>query len=322
MLQNTPTTHSPGNRIAVIANRKSGTNARDADAIDRALKVFGGDRARLYRWAPHQDIGELVARARADGAGTVIAAGGDGTATAVAGAALKHGCTFGALPLGTFNYFARGLGLPEDPAEAARALLAARPHAIRVGTVNGRLFLNNASLGIYPTILRQRETIYARYGRYRMMAHWSVARTFLQFQRPMHLTLEAEGRRITRRTPLLFVSRSAYQLDRFGLAGAAAISDDAFAVLIGRGETRADLFRTAARLVTQTAVEGRDYDFLPARELIVRTLRKRTLVAYDGEKTHAPAPFRFRMSEVPLTVLLPDPTGAEREAKAEEKARA
>lgn len=302
-------------QIAVIANRKSGTNARDNDAIERAIEAFGSDRTRRYSWKPGDDPGDsmkrLVRKAMDDGATTVVSAGGDGTAMAVAEAVLDTDATFAALPLGTFNYFARGLGLPQDAEEAARALLTASPHRIRVGMVNGKVFLNNASLGIYPAILKQRETVYARYGRHRIMAHWSVAKTFLRFQRPMHLTFDADGEFHSRRTPLLFVSRSAFQLERFGLAGAQAISDDAFAVLIGRGDTRADLFRTALRMVTRSAVEGRDYDFISARSLSVDMKKRRTLVAYDGEKTLAKAPFEFRMSDRLLRILIPDPKEAE-----------
>ncbi|MEN9062085.1 diacylglycerol/lipid kinase family protein [Ponticoccus litoralis] len=298
-------------RIAVIANRKSGTNARDNAAIGRAMKAFGAERARRYSWTPGKDpdgsMRRLVETAIREGAQTVVSAGGDGTAMAVAQAALDTGTTFAALPLGTFNYFARGLGLPEEAGEAAAALMRARRHRIRVGMVNGKLFLNNASLGIYPAILKQRESVYARYGRHRIMAHWSVAKTFLRFQRPMHLALEADGSLQARRTPLLFVSRSAFQLERFGLSGAEAISDDSFAVLVGRGDTRADLFRTALRMVTRTAVEGRDYDFIAARSLTVDMRKSRALVAYDGEKSLAGPPFDFRMSDRMLNILIPEP---------------
>ena len=298
-------------RVAVIANRKSGTNARDNAAIERAMKAFGTERARRYSWTPGKDpdgsMRRLVATAIREGAQTVVSAGGDGTAMAVAQAVLDTDTTFAALPLGTFNYFARGLGLPEEAGEAAAALMRARRHRIRVGMVNGKVFLNNASLGIYPAILKQRESVYARYGRHRIMAHWSVAKTFLRFQRPMHLTLDADGSVQTCRTPLLFVSRSAFQLERFGLSGAEAISDDSFAVLVGRGDTRADLFRTALRMVTRTAVEGRDYDFIAARSLTVDMRKSRALVAYDGEKSLARPPFDFRMSDRMLNILIPEP---------------
>ncbi|MBS8226131.1 hypothetical protein DYI42_07790 [Vannielia litorea] len=294
----------PG-EICVIANAASGTNARDTEAIDRALSIFG-EAARLEHWSPDQDLERVVNQAIENGARTIVAAGGDGTAMAVAQALLGSPVALAVLPLGTFNYFARGLGLPEDPEAAARAILAGHRHDISVGMVDDQVFLNNASLGVYPAILKERETVYKRWGRRRIMAHWSVLKTFLRFQRPMKMRLTADGETREVRAPLLFVARSSYQLERFGLAGQQAISNDNFAVLIGRATSRGKLFKITWRLVTGTMQEGRDYDMLAARDLKVETSRPRTLVAFDGEKSTKKSPFHFRMAERPLTIILPE----------------
>lgn len=300
------TAPQPGTaEICVIANRKSGTNARDTEAIDRALSVFG-PRATLRHWSPGEDLSALVDSAIAGGARTIVSAGGDGTTMAMAQALLASPAALAVLPLGTFNYFARGLGLPEDPEEAAQAILMGNRHQIAVGMVGDQLFLNNASLGVYPAILKERETVYKRWGRRRVMAHWSVIKTFLRFQRPMQMRLIADGRESTCRTPLLFVARSAYQLELFGLAGEEAIKDDCFAVLIARASSRGKLFKIAWRLITRQMQLGRDYDLISARELTVETARPRTLVAFDGEKSRNKSPFTFTMSDAPLTVILPD----------------
>jgi len=290
--------------ICVIANKASGTNARDAEAIDRALEVFG-EAAVLRHWSPQEDLAAIVRRAVDAGASTVVAAGGDGTAMAVAQALLGSPAALAVLPLGTFNYFARGLGLPQDPEEAARAILEGQRHRVQVGMVGNQVFLNNASLGVYPAILKERETVYARWGRRRLIAHWSVFKTFLRFQRPMKMRLTADGEAREVRTPLLFVARSAYQLDLFGLSGKSAIEQDRFAVLIGRATSRGKLFKIAWRLFTRQMQEGRDYDLMSARHLKVETARPRTLVAFDGEKSREKSPFTFSMADAPLTIVLP-----------------
>ncbi|WP_010140334.1 diacylglycerol/lipid kinase family protein, partial [Oceanicola sp. S124] len=249
-------------------------------ALDRAMEVLTPAGAKLRHWDPRDDLRALIAEEIAAGARTVVAAGGDGTVMAMADALHGQQAALAALPMGTFNYFTRGLGLPEVPEEAARALLEATPNDIRVATVNGQVFLNNASLGIYPSILKQREDVYRRFGRRRLMAHWSVVRTFWRFQRPMRLVLEApEGGARRVRTPLLFVARSAYQLERFNLAGREAIHKDRLAVLIGRGESRAALFRLAWRLITRTMQEGRDYELVEASRIRVETASRRPLLA-------------------------------------------
>ena len=292
-------------KVTIVANPKSGRNSRDRAAVEAALKVFGPE-AELRRIEDPEDIGKTVEAACRDGAEVIVAAGGDGTAVAVAGAMLGRPQAMAVLPLGTFNYFARGLGFDEDPVEAARQIAAGEPHAISVGVVNGQVFLNNASLGIYPSILRAREAVYSRWGRWRLAAHWSVIRTFLRFRKPMKVTLTMDGHSETRRTALVFVARSAYQLDRFGLKGAEAISADHFAVLVARADSRRALWRLAFRLIMGRSEAGRDYDFFSASDLTIEVHRRSApLLAYDGEKRRETGPFRFRMSEVPLRIILP-----------------
>ncbi|SEN76841.1 diacylglycerol/lipid kinase family protein [Palleronia pelagia] len=291
-------------QIRVIANHKSGRNSRDRQAIEQAMEVFGPD-ARRIDWQPGSDLSALIDRAVADGGDLVVAAGGDGTVMATAGAMVGRDVPMAVLPLGTFNFFARGLGFSEDPETAARQIVDGQPHDIRVGRVNGQTFLNNASLGIYPKILRERETVYRRWGRRRIAAHWSVLKTMLRFRKPLRLTLDLDGQRSEERTAMIFVARSAYQLDFFGLNGADLISDDRFAVLVARARSRRRLMALAWRLARGKAVEGQDYELLSARSLTVKTARKKATLAFDGEKRRETSPFEFRMSDDPLRIILP-----------------
>ena len=291
--------------ICVVANPKSGRNSKDKAAIDIAMRAFG-PKATLRRWNKNDDLDAFVQKAVADGFTTIVAAGGDGTVMGVAHALMECDANLGVLPLGTFNYFARGLGLPQEPEAAAKAILAGHPARISVGSVNGQLFLNNASVGIYPTILQAREAVYDRWGRSRMLAHWSVIKTLARFQKPLRMELTADGVRQTLKTPLIFVARSAYQLERFGLQGAQAISDDNFAVFIAKGGTRWHLFQLALRLALRRVQAGRDIDMLYAREITVETARRRPRVAFDGEKRKMLAPLNFRIHDDALSIILPD----------------
>lgn len=292
--------------LCVLANPKSGRNSRDAQAVERAMAVFG-PKATLRRWQKGEDLDDVVARAVADGFTTIVAAGGDGTVNGVAHGLLGKDAHFGVLPLGTFNFFARGLGLPQEPEAAAQAILNGSPRRISIGTVNGQLFLNNASLGIYPRILQLREDLYARWGRSRLLAYWTVITTLIRFQAPRRMVLETDGARIDLKTPLVFIARSAYQLRRFGLSGAEAISDDAFAVFVALGGSRWHLLKLAAHLALGRVQEGVDIQLIPTRSLTVYTHRRRPRVAYDGEKRHMRAPLKFRIHESALSVILPDP---------------
>lgn len=285
--------------ICVVANPNSGRNSHDAQAIDRAMEVFGT--ATLRRWQEGHDLSETVDRAIADGFTTIVAAGGDGTVMGVANAMVNTDAHMAVLPLGTFNYFARGLQLPQEPEPAARAILNGHPHRISVGTVNGKVFLNNASLGIYPAILKQRESVYKKYGRRRIAAHWSVLKTFMKYRKP--LTIRLDDRAMT--TPLIFVARSAYQLERFGLPGSEQISDDDLVMFVSHADGRGALLRTTWHLVTRSVKEGRDVDILHAEDFTVETAKPSLLVAYDGEKSRMETPIRFQILKDALSIIVP-----------------
>jgi len=287
--------------ICLLVNERSGANERDRNAIDAAREVLGPD-AILCPWDPTS--GQLPDSTRQ--AGLIVAAGGDGTAMGVAGLCLGREVPMAVLPLGTFNYFARGLGYSEDPAVAAQQVLDGTVHDISVGTVNGQVFLNNASLGIYPTILREREGIYDRWGRSRIAAHWSVLRTLLTFRRPMRVRIDVGDGPVDRRTALIFVGRSAFQLRVFGLQGEEAISEDGFAVFVARAERRRDLFRVGMRLAAGSVSEGEDYDLIRTARMTVEVPRRTSvLLAHDGEKSRVEGPLHFEMSPEPLRIVLP-----------------
>ena len=299
---------APARRICVICNEGSGRNSREAQAIETAMEVLGeGAELRQVRG---EDLDDAAREAVAQDFDTVVAAGGDGTIMTVAGTLMNTGHRFGVLPFGTFNYFARGLGIPEDPKGAAEVILQGTTRKVSLAEVNGQVFLNNISLGIYPAILRTREDVYARWGRRRMAAHWSAAKTFLQFQRPLYLTLRADGEEHRVRTPLLFVARSAYQIESFGLAGADCVAKGKFAVYVAPDTSRAGMFAKAFKLVRGTMAEGQDFDLVCAEEVTIATRSRHLTVACDGEKIRMRTPLRLRIHHDALEVFAPPEAAA------------
>ncbi|NGQ92611.1 hypothetical protein G5V65_17090 [Rhodobacter sp. HX-7-19] len=291
--------------LCVLANPGSGRASRDGSAIGKAMAVFGPD-VPLRRLTEGQTFADAVKQALADGFTTIVAAGGDGTVTGIAQALIGTGANLAILPLGTFNFVSRGLGLSEDPEAAARAILAGHPHRISVGMVNDQLFLNNVSLGLYPRILSEREAMYARYGRFRILAYWTVLATIIRAQRTPRMTIETEEGTRSLRTPLIFIARSAYQLERFGLSGADIISDDRFAVFVARSGTRWHLIKLAFHLARKRLVAGTDVELFSAHSLTIRTPRRRPRVAFDGEKRRMLAPLEFEIRPDALSIIIPD----------------
>ncbi|OYW20680.1 MAG: hypothetical protein B7Z52_02020, partial [Burkholderiales bacterium 12-64-5] len=152
-----------------------------ASLLNRAGRVH-----HVFEAGSGQDLAAVaqraLAQARAVG-GVVVAAGGDGTINTVAQAMLGSGLTFGVLPQGTFNYFSREHGIPADTAAAVQLLLDGEVRSVQAGRVNDRVFLVNASLGLYPALLENREEWKRQLGRSRIVAFWAGLLTLLREHR-------------------------------------------------------------------------------------------------------------------------------------------
>ncbi|MBA4327663.1 MAG: diacylglycerol kinase [Polaromonas sp.] len=313
--------HSPSAEIAarrgpffVVLNAGSGRHNSDEQQalIARTLEQGGRDFEFLLIEDPAR-IGDVARRAVAlaqSRQGVVVAAGGDGTINAVAAAVLPSGCPFGVLPQGTFNYFGRVHGIPQDTAAAARALLGASIAPVQAGQVNGRLFLVNASLGLYPQLLEDREAWKAQLGRSRLVAFVSGIATLLQSRKQLHLQIEAAGQAVTLRTPTLFVGNNHLQLTRVGIAEqqADAVEQGQLAAIVVRPIGTLALFGLLMRGLLGQLGEADNIDSFSFRRLTVTPRGvKRIKVATDGEIAWMRTPLVFDLAPQPLLLLVPAP---------------
>ena len=252
-----------------------------------------------------ENLSEVARRAVDDGYGTVIVAGGDGTISTVAGVLAGTGVRMGVIPAGTFNYFARGLGIPEDIEGALDVIETGVARPAQIGRINDKVFLNNASLGAYPAILDQREGIYRRWGRSRIAAHWSTVKALLTATRPqrMKVTVDGEVRRI--KTPLVFIANSAYQLDEFELEGADSIRNGEFALFMAEDCGRWKMLLFAVKLAWRRMGAGRDMTLICGREIRIESAKSHLLIARDGEKERMKTPFVFKVEDDVLDVIVP-----------------
>ena len=293
-------------KVCVVMNRSSGKKKHRqlVDLLEKRLAPACGS-YQLRQSRKGSDLPGLARQVASEGFDLVIAAGGDGTQSAVAGALAGTDVVMGVLPGGTFNYFARDLGVGEEAEDALDSLLDGRIDATDVGDINDLVFLNNVSLGAYPQILKTREGIYKRWGRSRIAAYWSVLVALRRLRRPMDLVARVDGRDREYTSALVFVARSAYQLDSFGLEGADAIRDGKFAVLIAKARQPLPLIRSALRLAMGHSAKDSDFDLILTDRLQMRTPKARQLVAHDGEKTLLRSPFDLKVRHGALKVLLP-----------------
>lgn len=294
-------------RACIIFNPRSGSRNGD-NPWDALLK--GHDDIELMRIGSPEDLPQIVKKAVDQGFDPIIAAGGDGTISAIAGQLAGTGSALGVVPMGTFNYFARSLGLPEDPAAALEIALGGAERRMSIGEVNGRVFLNNASLGAYAAILQVREGVYARWGRSRLAAYWSVIVAMSTIYSRLRMRITVDGKTHDLRSPMAFVSVSSYQLEEFDLAGVQEVENGRMVAFLAHDTGRAGLFWRACKIFFRGARHKVDYRMYSGDEIVIETARDVRTLAHDGEKERMRGPFHFRVMKDALRVRVPKDDGS------------
>src|SRR5258706_607630 len=203
--------------VEVIINARSGASNKDA-MRERLAELFqqNGIEARISLARNGQSLAELARRAAHSDAGTVVAGGGDGTINAVASTLIDTGKTLGVLPLGTLNHFAKDLKIPLDLEGAAGTIIANHAVQVDVGEVNGQIFLNNSSLGLYPSLVHKREQR-QRLGHGKWPAFIWAAFSVMRRYPFLDVRLNADGKEFSSRTPFVFVGNNKYEMESFNI---------------------------------------------------------------------------------------------------------
>ncbi|HET6233201.1 MAG TPA: diacylglycerol kinase family protein [Longimicrobiaceae bacterium] len=186
--------------IPILCNEKAGAGTR---AEDELREAFAGSALRyVLRPVPADELAEAARGLSASGTPVVGVSGGDGTVSTVAGELAGTGTALAVFPGGTLNHFAVALGVDTFPA-AVEAIEARREERIDVGEVNGRVFVNGMSIGMYPRQLRIREKWQGRVGKW-IAAAIAGAAVLGDFPRD-RVVVRAPGMKETAFTPLLWV---------------------------------------------------------------------------------------------------------------------
>jgi diacylglycerol kinase family enzyme len=290
----------------VIINAAAGSAGDDAArAIERAFESCGAA-AHVSLARGGEQVTGLTRRALSNGARAVVAGGGDGTVGSVAGALVGTDRPLGVLPLGTLNHFAKDLHIPLSLEAAARNVCEGREALVDVGEVNGQVFVNNSSLGLYPRIVRRREKLQEREGSGKWAAFLRASLAVLRRYPFLSVRLDADGQRIVRRTPFVFVGNNEYQMESLGMGSRACLDAGCLSLYVAHRTGRLGLLRLALSALFGRLQQAHDFDALSAEEIWVETRRpKRLPVATDGEVNVMTTPLHYRVRPAALKVIVP-----------------
>ncbi|MDQ3323098.1 MAG: diacylglycerol kinase family lipid kinase [Acidobacteriota bacterium] len=293
--------------IEIIVNQGSGTANGEEDIKTKVEEAFQSNnlRANVTVATSGEDLMKLAGEAARSDAQIVVAGGGDGTISGVASKIIGTDKIFGILPLGTLNHFSKDLQIPQDLTEAARVIAEGNVQKIDVGEVNGQIFINNSSIGLYPSIVRRREK-QQRLGRGKWTAAFWAATNVLRRYPFLNIKLIIDEREVRRKTPFLFVGNNEYEMDFLNIGTRKCLDDGKLSVYLLHRTGRAGLFMLALRSVFGVMQRAKDFESVCAADFEIETPHKKSLlVAYDGEVSQMQTPLCYKIRPKALSVLVP-----------------
>ncbi len=292
-------------RIAVVVNSSLRSNAyRNLSA--RGLRaLLPRDKAIEFSIADGQDLREMTRQFVASGVERIVVAGGDGTVSAVAGVLAGTGVPMGILPVGTFNHFARDNGIPFDLPQAVGTATGGEVRAVDVGEVNGRVFINSSSVGIYAAAIKRRDEYMNRMKVRKWVAMTLGVGGIFHRCSPFKVKVETESLKIERMTPFVFVGNNAYSFDRMKLLRRFSLTGGKLSLYTAGCSGRLTILRLSVLAILGLLRQEKDFEAYAAEEIRLETQKRRVRVAADGEIFHLPTPLKFRIRPGALKVVVP-----------------
>lgn len=236
----------------------------------------------------------------------VLIGGGDGTLSAAAGRLADTGIPMGILPMGTFNNFARDLGIPLTFEDALDALAGGRIEKIDAAEANGRLFINNLSIGFYALSVIKRNEFKKRFGLHKLLA-MTIAMLAIFYRLPkVQLRLRVEGRDIRIRSPFVFVGNNRYETGSFSLGGRPSLKEGIVSLYYPKRADRWTLVKLTVRSFFGKLRDNRDLKYTLLREAVIGARRAIVTAALDGEIIRMRPPIAIKSRPACLAVLLPE----------------
>lgn len=290
--------------IVILNGGAAAADREKARLVEDAFRACGVEP--IIEFAADGRALQAAARQAAAGTHEVVAAGGgDGTLSTVAAAVAEAGKVFAVLPMGTLNHFAKDLAIPLRLEDAVRTAAQGRTITVDLGAVNGRTFLNNSSLGIYPAIVQNREAQQNQLGRGKWPAFARAALEAFRRYPFMHLQITVDGRQLRRKTAFLFVGNNEYEFSGWRAGGRSCLDAGRLGLCLAHRTGRLGILRLASRALIGRLSQADDFETYCVDEAVIESRKRRLLVALDGEVTRLETPLHYRIRRGALRVRVP-----------------
>lgn len=227
---------------------------------------------------------------------TIAAIGGDGTIASVADSVINTKGILAPMPGGTLNHFTKDAGIEQNLEQAIANLTSSKPRLVDVATVNKKVFLNNSSMGVYPSSLRIRERFEDTLGKWPAAVVGSV-RAFLKYRL---YTVTIDGKEY--RTPFIFVGNNDYQLT--DTAQRTNLNEGVLSVYAITSSKRRSIVKLFFAALTRQLEQQDEFISFTTHSLTIHTKRASSVnVSTDGEVTRQSTPLEYTCLKGALRII-------------------
>ena len=290
-------------KVIVLTNPAAGAKADEGEELRSTLRAVGVEAQ--VRQLKGPELTDAARAAASEAVDAIVAAGGDGTVSAVAQGLVGSEKPLGILPSGTLNHFAKDLGVPLTLSEAAAVIAAGKTRRVDVAELNGRTFINNSSIGIYPHIVHHRDQQRQRLGRNKWIAMLRAAFSVFRRHPTVRVRIGIGDRTVLRTTPFVFVGNNHYEMSLQTLGTRPKLDGGQLCLYFVNRSGRFAFLMLAARAVLGRLEQARDFEMMDVGEVWIETPKRNLRVALDGEVARETPPLHYTIRPGALSVLAP-----------------
>ncbi len=292
--------------VGVIINAASGAvGLENRISVLRKSFLQHGVTAEFFLAHQGNSITDVTKKIIHSGYKLIAVSGGDGTISGVAGEILNTDICLGILPSGTFNHLAQDLRIPLALDEAVNIIVNGISKKIDAAEVNGQIFINNSSIGIYSKLVRYRDD-HHKIGWGKKMALVRAAFNLLYDYTFLNVEIDVNGEHKLFKTPLAFVGNNKYSVEGLSIGTRSSLDNGELCLYVVKHSSRWDLIKLGLHGLINNLHSHEQFVSYSAKSIKFQTRKAFLKVAIDGEIVSLPSPLTYTIRPLALTVKVPN----------------
>ena len=295
--------------ILIAANSKSGSGEGSGFSPEDLKAEFSkhGITPEIYDIEDHSPV-DILKHIESGNYDVVAASGGDGTISMIAGLLQGKDIALGVIPSGTLNHFSKDLNIPLTAEGSVKLIATGEFSYIDTSSVNGRLFLNNSSIGMYPHAVRKREIQQSKLRRTKWLSMfygvYSVLRKF-----PLYaVRIKTKNEILLFRSPIVFIGNNEYSVELLSMGSRKSLSGGKLSLYLARSNTRMKMLKLVLYAFMNRLKDSGELEMRLEDEVVIESKKKSLSVSIDGEVETMRPPLYYRINRNNLKVIFPKKT--------------